>query len=239
MMEPPNEVALTFGEHLEELRKALISVLLILSLGTLVCLFFHEALFNLLKAPIDTKETPQLALFSPLQGVFLIGKMSFWSGCILTSPFWFYVILRFITPGLRKNEKMLFIPFLAFTFLMILSGILTAYFFTIPIANSYLISINRSLGENIWSLEEYLNYTLFLLFTHAILFELAIILYFLIRQKVFSMEQLTSKRKYVILGAFILGAIFTPPDVFTQILFASFLIAIYELGILYARYRSY
>ena len=117
-------------------------------------------------------------------------------------------------------------------------GCAIAYCFTLPLANEYLTFFNSSIGQNAWTLNHYVNYVLFLSFGHAIAAELALLLFVLVHYRFLSPEWLISKRRYMIVVAFILGALLTPPDVLTQILLAVPLMGIYEIAILYAKWRK-
>lgn len=181
---------------------------------------------------------PFLALFSPIDGMIATFKVSFWAGLLLTSPFWAYTMLRFIAPALHPNEKQLLLPFLGLSFFFVTAGICFAYFLTIPIANVYLQAFNSDIGMNLWSLSSYLDYTLVLLVANAMAFELALVLLFLVHLGIVTAESLANKRRHMIVGAFILGALLTPPDVLTQFLLAIPLICLYEASILYAKLRQ-
>ena len=113
-----------------------------------------------------------------------------------------------------------------------------AYFITLPIANQYLSLFNSAIGQNSWTLALYVNYVLFLCMGHAIAAELALLLLILVHFRCLSAEWLISKRRHMIVAAFILGALLTPPDVLTQLLMAIPLIGIYELAIWYAKFRG-
>lgn len=180
----------------------------------------------------------QLVLLSPLEGMLISFKVSLWVGLLGTSPFWIFALLKFISPGLRKRERDLLYPFLGLSALFIGSGLLLAYFVTIPLANQYLQAFNIEVGTNLWSLSSYINFSLFLLFANALALEMGLILFFLVHCGAFSADWMSRQRRYMIVLAFILGAILTPPDVLTQFLLAIPLIALYELAIVYARFRE-
>ena len=110
-----------------------------------------------------------------------------------------------------------------------------SYFITIPLANQFFSTFNHNLGINLWSLSSYVNYTMFLLFSHAISFELFVIIFFLVHHRIFSPSTLIRKRRHAVVAIFILSAILTPPDVLTQIMLVIPLIGLYELVIFYAK----
>lgn len=178
---------------------------------------------------------PQLVLLGPLEGMLMALKTSFWVGTVGTSPLWLLFLMQFIMPGLRIREKRLAWSFLVTSIVLVSIGCLFAFYITIPIANQYLLTFNQSIGVNLWSLEHYLDYTLFLLLANGIAFELAAIGIFAVRLGFVSAETLVAYRRHAIVSAFILGALLTPPDVLTQLLLAFPLIGLYESLILYAR----
>ncbi len=185
------------------------------------------------------RERPQnnLTLLSPIEGMLASVKVALWVGLGVTSPVWGFFLLQFIYPGLKPKEVKVVVPFMLFSLLFIIAGLLFAYFFTIPLANQYLFNFNSKLGINSWSLLQYLDYTLLLLIANAIGFELCAILLFAVYLGRIPPETLTSKRRHVIVGAFVIAALLTPPDVLTQFLMAVPMLIIYEIAILLAKVR--
>jgi sec-independent protein translocase protein TatC len=180
----------------------------------------------------------ELAIFGPIEGMAITLKTCFWFGLVGTSPVWMLLILRFIAPALRDHEQRLVIPFLLASLLFLFFGFLFAFFVTLPFANQYLYIFNQELGFNLWSLSHYLDYTIFLLLANGIAFELFVIVIFMIHSGFLEASTMSKKRKHVIVGAFILGALLTPPDIATQFMLAIPLIALYEIAILYACLRE-
>lgn len=187
---------------------------------------------------IPIKQSKQLLVLGPLDGINLVFKVCFWVSLAVTSPIWAYFLLQFILPGLRREEKGIVMPFVLGSFACLTMGLLTAYYVTIPIANFYLEGFNADIGKNLWSLTQYVNYTLILFLGHAVAFELSLILIFLVHFQILSPEWLAKKRRHMIVAAFIIGALLTPPDVPTQLMLAFPLIGIYELTIIYGRLRG-
>lgn len=225
-----------FWDHVEELRRTLIRVAWIILIGTLAAFCFHRQLFSAILAPLGIE---QLYLFGPLEGFTMAMKISLWGGAILSSPLWLYFLLRFLLPALREREKSLVLPFLGLSLLCMLGGVAFAYCFTLPCAASYFEQFNARLGENLWSLKETLNLTLSLILAHAIVFELYVVLLFLIHYRLFHYPLLKKARKGVIVAVFILAAILTPPDVLSQLLLAFPMLLLFESALLYARFISY
>lgn len=179
----------------------------------------------------------ELLILGPSQGMLVAFKVSFWVGLVLSSPLWVYFILHFFRPALREKERKLLPSFLIFSTLFVISGILFAYYITIPAANQYLYDFNNGLGTNFWSLDSYINFSFSLMLANALAFELCVILFLLVHYELLTAEFLKSKRKHVIVGSLILAALLTPPDVLSQILVAIPLWIFYECAILYANLR--
>lgn len=184
------------------------------------------------------ENSPHLVVLGPLEGVFIAMKVSIWVGVLGTAPIWIFILLQFIIPGLRRQEKALLIPFLFSSMVGIASGIAFAFFVTIPISNQYLSVFNQQIGTNLWSLQYYLDYTLFLLLANGFAFELGVVGVFLVYMGVVSAESLVAKRRFAIVGAFIIGALLTPPDILTQFMLAIPLILLYEFLIIFASLYS-
>lgn len=179
----------------------------------------------------------RLLILSPLEGMIMAFKLCFWLSLACTSPIWAYLALQFVLPGLKAQEKGLIVPFLAGSLLCLAAGACFAYYFTIPFANAYFQKFNTVLGINEWALSHYIDYTLILLLGHAVAFELGLLLFLVVHAGKISPEALKCKRRYFMISAFIIGALLTPPDVFTQLMLAIPLIVLYELVILYSRMR--
>lgn len=241
-----------FWSHLEELRLACLKMIAIIACGVILGLVFHQLLIAFLTSPlqgqIESDLSPQifssnstnssLVILGPLDGFLTTLKICLWVGAVGTSPFWLFVLFRFLSPGMRAGEKQLIIPFLAISALFILIGMSFAFWVTIPVANQYLMAFNQGIGINLWTLSQYLDYTLFLLLANGLAFELCAIGLFSVHLGIVSADSLISKRRYAIVGALILGALLTPPDVLTQLMLAIPLMGLYEIVILFARMRK-
>jgi sec-independent protein translocase protein TatC len=114
-----------------------------------------------------------------------------------------------------------------------------AYYLTIPLSNQYLMVFNASIAQNMWGLSEYLDYTFTLMLAHGFAFECGVLLFICVHLGILKASTLVSYRRYAIFGAFVLGALLTPPDVFSQVMLALPLIGFYEIAIWYAKSRNY
>lgn len=186
----------------------------------------------------SAKPIQNLLILSPIEGFATSLKVSFWLGIAGTSPLWLYFIFQFIAPALHQQERLLVWPFFVLSMLFISLGACFAYTITIPIANSYLFAFNEKLGLNLWSFTQYIDYSLLIILSNALAFELFAVLLLLVHYGFLKAQMMKDKRKHVIVAAFIIGAILTPPDILSQLLLAIPLIILYELTILYALLRE-
>jgi sec-independent protein translocase protein TatC len=184
--------------------------------------------------------SPQNALYilSPIDGMLMSLKLSFWTGILCSSPIWCYFIVQFIAPGLQYFEKKGFFSFGILSLLFISIGVSFSYFFTIPFANAFFLNWNKELGDNLWSLSHYLEYSILLILSNAVAFESLAILFTCVQRGWISSQTLKDKRRFVILGVFIASAILTPPDVLTQCLLAIPLLLLYECAIIYSNWKE-
>lgn len=228
----------SFWGHAEDLRKTALRSAAVVLAGFIVCLVFYEPIFHVFIHSYEQAAGSPLLILGPIEGLTLVFKSCFWLSLAGTAPIWVWIWLQFILPGMQAHEKALVLPFIIFSFLCLTGGCLMAYFCTLPIANQYLSLFNSSIGQNAWTLANYVNYVLLLCLGHAIAAELAFFLLLLVHFRFLGSEWLISKRRYMIVAAFILGALLTPPDVLTQLLLAIPLMGIYEIAIWYAKIRS-
>ena len=177
-------------------------------------------------------------IYSPLDGMTTSFKICFWISLVGTAPFWLYTFLQFVIPALRIEERRLLAPFLALSTAFLTGGAVFAFLITIPFSNSFLWSFNAELGNNLWSLSAYLDYTLFLLLANALAFQLALVLFFLVHLRIITAEWMIINRRYSIIGILILAALLTPPDVLSQLMLAIPMMGLYEVAILYSKYRT-
>jgi sec-independent protein translocase protein TatC len=183
--------------------------------------------------------TPEahLLLLHPVDGLLLTTRISLWVGIVWTSPAWIYVLLRFLFPALHSHEKRLLIPLFLCILSALIGGGAFAYYVIIPLSNHSLTLFNQNIGTNWWAMTYYVDY-IFLLFmgTFAVC-ALSLLLLCLVHFCCITADFLESKRRHAIILIFILGALFTPPDVLSQFLMALPLMGMYEMTILYGKWR--
>jgi len=232
----PEEEAMSFTEHLEDLRKRLFRVVIGAFVGFLACYAFKEDLFHLLMKPLLEVLPPESTMiFTSLpEAFFTYLKVSFVAGVFLASPYIFYQIWRFVGPGLYDTEKKFLIPIALFSALFFVTGALFGYFVVFPLGFNFFMGYATEMIQPMPSLREYLSFSIKLLFAFGLAFELPLFIFFLARLGIVNSKGLRKHRKYAILLAFVASALLTPPDIISQVLMSGPLVVLYELGILVA-----
>ncbi|MFN0064858.1 MAG: twin-arginine translocase subunit TatC [Chlamydiales bacterium] len=180
--------------------------------------------------------TPFL-LLSPLEGFLSSLKLSFWTGFLGTSPIWLLLIARFCLPALYPREKRILWLCLPLFLLFLLGGMSFGYFITLPLVTRFFQEFT-TIGHPSWALAQTLDFTLGLLLAHGLSFECFALLFVLVYFNIVKPYHLAKGRRYVVVGIFILAAIFTPPDVLSQLLLAGPLIVLFEGILLFGKLRS-
>jgi len=226
-----------FTAHLEELRKCLIACFIAVGIGFALSYGFKERLFDILTRPlISVMETGDKIIFTGLpEAFFTYLKVAFLSGIILAAPVIFYQFWIFVAPGLYKKEKRLLIPIVTLSTLFFVGGALFGYFVVFPYGFKFFLGFSSDTIKALPSMREYLSFSAKLLLAFGLVFELPLIITFLARLGLVSVEFLKKNRKYALLLFFVGAAILTPPDVVTQIMMALPLMVLYEISILGAK----
>ncbi len=222
-----------FTLHLEELKKRLIRVLVAIGIGFVACYLVKEKLFWVLTRPLVAvlPEDSSMIFTSLPEAFFTYMKVSFLSSIFLVSPYILYQIWKFVSPGLYSSEKKQVAPFVAFSTIFFLGGALFAYYIVFPFGFKFFVGFGNDFIKPMLSLKEYLAFSMKLLIAFGVIFELPIFMFFLGKIGVVNSQTLRKKRKYAILMVFVVSAILTPPDVFTQCLMAIPLMLLYEISI--------
>jgi sec-independent protein translocase protein TatC len=228
----------TFLSHLVELRtrlvRALVSILVIF-----LCLFpWAKDLYNLLARPL-LAVLPQggQMIATDVVGVFLVPvKVALLVAFLIALPYVLYQMWAFVAPGLYQHEKRLVLPLVAASVLLFFIGMSFAYFIVFPTVFSFMVGIAPEGVAWMTDIDKYLSFVLTTFIAFGVTFEVPVVVIMLVKVGMVSIAKLKEIRPYVIVGAFVIGAIFTPPDVLSQILLAVPLCLLYELGILLARF---
>src|SRR6476661_4191208 len=154
---------------------------------------------------------------------------------LLAQPYVLWQAWAFVAPGLYQHEKRLVVPVLVSSCLFFVLGMSFAYFFVFPVAFGFFAGYTPVGVQMMTDIDKYLSFVMTMFIAFGLTFETPVVVVVLVRMRVVPLEKLRSIRPYVIVGAFVVGAIFTPPDVISQCLLAVPLWLLYELGLQLAR----
>lgn len=227
---------MTILDHLEELRDRLIRILFSsIVVFVLVYTVARQQVLELLTRPLRVVGN-NLHSIAPQEAFFYNLKLSFFAALILVAPHWLYEAWKFVAPGLYREEKRVATPCVAGLILTFFTGVMFAYKYVLPSALYFFTSEHGMLIIPSWSYKLYIDFCIKLFIAFGLGFELPWILFFLARFGIVTSDGLLRNFRYAIVVIFVLAAVLTPPDVFTQILLAIPLVFLYLLGVLMAKF---
>lgn len=230
----------SFLSHLIELRDRLLRAILAVVI-VFVCLFpWAKELYSLLARPL-LASLPQggQMIATDVVGVFLVPmKVALMVALVIALPYVLYQAWAFIAPGLYAHERRLVLPLVVASTGLFLAGMSFAYLFVFPVVFKFMASIAPEGVAWMTDIEKYLSFVLTMFVAFGVTFEVPVIVIVLVRSGIVTVQKLREIRPYVIVGAFVIGAVLTPPDVLSQLMLAVPLWVLYELGILLARFLS-
>ena len=242
-------------EHLTELRSRLIKSVLAFLVGMVVCFTVWNSIFNFLTYPLCSammergQEDCGLILIKLQEGFFVAISISFLGGFMLAFPYIAFQMWRFVAPGLYKNEKGAFLPFLLASPFMFFLGAAFAFWVVTPLAFDFFLGFQQpgSLGQSDdgesgiaaiafqGSAQEYLSLTIKFIVAFGLCFQLPVLLTLMGKVGLVSSDGLKTVRKYAVVGILVMAAIVTPPDVITQVILFVVVYGLYELSIYLVR----
>ncbi|MAE52172.1 MAG: twin-arginine translocase subunit TatC [Micavibrio sp.] len=235
-------------EHLLELRKRLVWVILTMVIGTAICFGFVEQIYGFLVDPLAEAmggEGSQRLIYTGLtEAFFTYMKVAFFAGVFLTFPVLLSQIWLFIAPGLYANERRAFLPFLAATPVLFFAGGACVYYVVLPMAWPFFLSFQTSGSDTVLPIQlearvsEYLDLIMTLIFAFGLCFQLPVLLTLLGRAGMITAQWLVRMRKYAVIVVFVLAAFLTPPDIISQVMLALPILALYEISILLIRMNA-
>jgi sec-independent protein translocase protein TatC len=228
----------TFLSHLVELRTRLVRAIGAV-LVVLLCLFpWAKDIYAALAAPLlRVLPTGATMIATDVTGTFFVPlKVTLMAAFLLALPYVLWQVWAFVAPGLYQHEKRLALPVIVSSFVFFLIGMSFAYFLVFPIAFGFFAAYAPEGVTMMTDIDKYLSFVLTMFIAFGLTFEVPVVVIVLVRMRMVTLEQLRAIRSYVIVGAFVMGAIFTPPDVVSQLLLAVPLWLLYEFGMLMARF---
>jgi len=251
MAEEDREAELESGrmpllDHLIELRNRLIWASAALIVAFLICYQFKEMIYRFLAYPlaqIFAGQADRKMIFTALtEAFFTYIKVSLWAAVCLAFPVIAAQIWKFVAPGLYKNEKRAFLPYLCATPILFMMGAALAYFVVIPYAFRFFLSFETPGGDGSLPIvsepkvNEYLSLVMTLLLAFGVAFQLPVLLTLMARAGLITSAGLILKWRYAVVGMFAVSAVLTPPDVVSQTSLAVPLILLYGLSIFSCRW---
>ena len=225
----PDEVEMSLFDHLEELRQRIFYSLIAVGIAAVGCFIFANSIVEVLQKPAQGVKFLQLA---PGEYFFVSIQVAGYSGLLLASPFVLYQIVKFILPGVSVQERRFLGPIFFGSTILFGVGLVFAYVAIVPAALKFFIGYGADVVEQLWSIEKYFSFVLKLLFVTALSFQIPVIQILLGLLGIVSSEKMFSGWKYVVLGAFVVGAILTPStDPLTQSLLGGSVVILYFGGI--------
>ncbi|EAR51625.1 twin-arginine translocation system protein, TatC [Oceanicola granulosus HTCC2516] len=239
-------------EHLRELRSRLIHSVVAFLIGMVICFTVATPIFNFLTAPLcaelaELGQDCDLIFISPQEGFFVAIKVSLLGGLMLSFPYIALQMWRFVAPGLYRNEKGAFLPFIIASPFMFLLGASFAFYVVTPLAYDFFLGFQQFGADGVavpepgvgtglsvvfqGSAQEYLNLTVKFIVAFGLCFQLPVLLTLMGKAGLVTSMGLKAVRKYAVVGILMLAAIVTPPDVITQVILFVVVYGLYEISI--------
>ena len=229
-------------EHLIELRSRLIKSLIAIAISTIICFYFAGDIFNLLLRPFEiaaghNASDVKLIFTAPQEYFFTQLKLAMFGAIFISFPILASQIYMFVAPGLYKNERHAFLPFLIATPVLFLMGAALVYFMVMPLAFKFFLSMQQTGGEGKAAIEllprvsEYLSLIMSLILAFGFCFQLPVLLTLLGKVGIVDSAMLKKGRRYAIVAAFAVAAVLTPPDLLSQISLGVPTLLLYEISI--------
>lgn len=238
-------------EHLSELRNRLIYSLLAFIVAMLACFTVAQPIFNFLAAPLsemllENGQKPELIFTGLQQGFMTQVRISVFGGFVLAFPVIGYQMWRFVAPGLYRQEKRAFLPFLLASPALFLLGASFAYYIILPLAFDFFLGFQQFGGADVapgeevdiqflGTINEYLGLTMKFIIAFGLCFQLPVLLTLMGQAGLVTAEWLGRMRKYAVIAILLVAAVATPPDVVSQVMLFSVVYGLYEISILLVR----
>ncbi len=229
----------TFLSHLFELRDRLIKSVGAMLFVFLGLVYWAPEIFHLFSKPLlDALPNGGRMIVTDVTGSFFVPmKVTMLVAFLGALPFIMYQLWAFIAPGLYKHERQLILPIVTSSYVLFVSGMAFAYFLVFPTVFQFMAHYNAPLGADMATdIDKYLSFAMTTFLAFGLTFEVPVVVVVLVKLGMVRIKKLKEIRPYVIVGAFVIAAVVTPPDILSQLLLAIPLCLLYELGILVARF---
>ncbi|HEY8450599.1 MAG TPA: twin-arginine translocase subunit TatC [Bacillota bacterium] len=226
-------VRMPLTEHLEELRRRLLIVLVPWVVLVGVAFTQADALLGLLARPAGT-----LVTLSPAEAFLTSLRLAAYVGTAAVSPLALYQAIAFVVPGLEPHERRLLLTVVPFAAVLFVGGVAFGYLLVLPLAWRFLLGFAPANITPMISLGRYLSFVAGLTLPFGVVFELPVVVFLLARLGIVSAAFLRAQRKYALLLILVVAAVLTPPDVISQLLMAAPLYVLYEVSIWIARWAA-
>ncbi len=229
-----------FLEHLSDLRVTLIKIVVVFFVFAIICAASLGHIFDLLRVPLralaETEgadpNTIGLLTLGPQEGFVALMMTAFSGALVLSMPFTLYFVGQFLLPGLTRRERGLLLPAFVAGTVLFLSGVVFAFFVTLPLVLRLLWRLYEQVGlENMWTVRMYLSFVTKFMLANGLIFELPLVLIILVRLGVVTVGQLSKRRRHAIMIILVASACLTPPDAASMFLVAGPMYLLYEASI--------
>jgi sec-independent protein translocase protein TatC len=228
----------TFMSHLVELRDRIIRAGVSVIVVFISLVYWAPNIFRLLARPLmqNLPKDGKMIVTDVTGSFFVPMKVTMMVALVIALPIVLYQLWAFVAPGLYQHEKKLVMPLVGSSYALFLCGMAFAYFVVFPTIFRVMAHYNAPLGaEMTTDIDNYLSFVLTMFLAFGVTFEVPIVVVILVRMGFVTIAKLKQIRPYVVVGAFVISAVVTPPDVFSQLILAVPLVLLYEVGILAAR----
>ncbi|MBO8178819.1 twin-arginine translocase subunit TatC [Aeribacillus pallidus] len=222
---------MTIYEHISELRKRLIIVVVFFVLSTIVSFFFVEPIIKYLQMADEAKELTMNAfrITDPLKIYF---QMAFFLAFVLSSPVLLYQLWAFVSPGLYERERKVTLSYIPISVLLFLGGLSFAYFILFPFVVDFMLKISANLNiQQVIGINEYFQFLFQITIPFGFLFQLPVVMLFLTRLGIITPMMMAKVRKYAYFVLLVIAAFITPPDLMSHLMVTIPLFILYEISI--------
>ncbi len=224
-------------EHLRELRTCLIKAVLCLIIGFAACYALSGTLMDWIVAPLKSQlQADMPMIFIGLPEVFFARlKVAFVAALFITSPYLLFQLWSFVAPGLYRNERRVFLSLMVSSICLFVLGGAFAYAFVMPLAFRFFLGFASPDLVAFPTMQLYVSLVLRLAMAFGVAFEIPLVCVLLVRFGALTCETMARQRRWVLVGAFVVGAMLTPPDVVSQVMLAVPMYLLFEIGLFFAR----